>query len=556
MALSSAQIWRNKLIVGSTVFVTCRGTVTEVDKSTNKILIRYDGFANEGWWERNAKHLTEQSAVDAQQKMTQVRLSFLNVQKQLEEKDKIIQQCNQQLRTERAQYKKLEESCNKMQQQVKEHATTSHDVSDEIRKLKEQLARYKANETYTKDQVMVILLCTSKPKHLIKPRSEVDAEQKAIYQTIAKHEKTMALWDKFTAAMTEHYAECKKGIESEEKKDNSNTSGLLAYFVQNKLKWQQQQNNMELVTEHLKELYMKQRQLKSAISVHSQTATQKMVEYKKILNEYEKSKAKRIQLEAELKQMLKALNAECDTENKLNETQCSLLDDYHTLDVELAKFNSLLDKCKIQIHKYRDFDPLNEKIIDEMQEYFDMKWRQYMKVWWKWDAESIICWIKYLREKKQLVLSYEVDLQKILQQMQNDGVNGNSMLTIDKEDLRTIGFEILNDRKEVCDEIRKLVSRYPHPSTVSDDKSNLDANGRSKVPPEFLCPLSNEVMKNPVQIFDGYTYEQSEIEAYLNEHKKSPTTNEPCDEDDICFTPNRKLKQKIDAFLSVNPQYN
>eukprot|EP00485_Elphidium_margaritaceum_P008165 CAMPEP_0202685048 /NCGR_PEP_ID=MMETSP1385-20130828/706_1 /ASSEMBLY_ACC=CAM_ASM_000861 /TAXON_ID=933848 /ORGANISM="Elphidium margaritaceum" /LENGTH=62 /DNA_ID=CAMNT_0049339293 /DNA_START=41 /DNA_END=229 /DNA_ORIENTATION=+ len=59
-------------------------------------------------------------------------------------------------------------------------------------------------------------------------------------------------------------------------------------------------------------------------------------------------------------------------------------------------------------------------------------------------------------------------------------------------------------------------------------------------------------MKQPVQIFDGYTYEQSAIEQYLNQHKKSPVTNEPCDDDDICFTPNRKLKQKIDAYLAVH----
>lgn len=46
-----------------------------------------------------------------------------------------------------------------------------------------------------------------------------------------------------------------------------------------------------------------------------------------------------------------------------------------------------------------------------------------------------------------------------------------------------------------------------------------------QVPELFLCPISREVMENPVLASDGHVYERSQIESWLQEHDTSPMTN-------------------------------
>lgn len=45
------------------------------------------------------------------------------------------------------------------------------------------------------------------------------------------------------------------------------------------------------------------------------------------------------------------------------------------------------------------------------------------------------------------------------------------------------------------------------------------------MPELFLCPISREVMENPVLASDGHVYERSQIESWLLEHDTSPMTN-------------------------------
>ena len=47
------------------------------------------------------------------------------------------------------------------------------------------------------------------------------------------------------------------------------------------------------------------------------------------------------------------------------------------------------------------------------------------------------------------------------------------------------------------------------------------------VPEEFLCPISMEVMTDPVIAADGHTYERRAIEAWFGRAHTSPTTNAP-----------------------------
>ena len=65
------------------------------------------------------------------------------------------------------------------------------------------------------------------------------------------------------------------------------------------------------------------------------------------------------------------------------------------------------------------------------------------------------------------------------------------------------------------------------------------------VPPDFYCPISGELMINPVIGKDGHSYEKTEILRWLSQKKTSPMTREPLQENDL--TDNLTLKRAIDS---------
>merc|ERR1719397_1787540 len=71
------------------------------------------------------------------------------------------------------------------------------------------------------------------------------------------------------------------------------------------------------------------------------------------------------------------------------------------------------------------------------------------------------------------------------------------------------------------------------------------------VPTQFLCPISKEIMKDPViAACDGNTYERENIENYLKQHNKSPVTGAVAAVSMVF--PNNTVKKMIDEFMSAN----
>jgi len=66
-------------------------------------------------------------------------------------------------------------------------------------------------------------------------------------------------------------------------------------------------------------------------------------------------------------------------------------------------------------------------------------------------------------------------------------------------------------------------------------------------PGAFLCPITQTIMKDPVQDKDGNTFERAAIVKWLREHGTSPITRHRMSESDL--VPNRFLCEAIDAFV-------
>jgi len=76
----------------------------------------------------------------------------------------------------------------------------------------------------------------------------------------------------------------------------------------------------------------------------------------------------------------------------------------------------------------------------------------------------------------------------------------------------------------------------------SDDPLHLS----NEVPHSFVCPLSWEIMKDPVMTATGATYEKSQITQWLLKNSRDPMTNQELDKKTL--VPNQSLKKAIEQW--------
>ena len=85
---------------------------------------------------------------------------------------------------------------------------------------------------------------------------------------------------------------------------------------------------------------------------------------------------------------------------------------------------------------------------------------------------------------------------------------------------------------------RRTISLMP----INIPNENIDIN------PHFMCPISMEIMKEPVLAADGNTYDRKSIEKWFQTSSKSPITNLEIDK---VLTPNIALYHLIQECLQV-----
>jgi len=71
----------------------------------------------------------------------------------------------------------------------------------------------------------------------------------------------------------------------------------------------------------------------------------------------------------------------------------------------------------------------------------------------------------------------------------------------------------------------------------------------TSIPDEFLCPISYEVMEDPVILEDGHTYDRKSIEAWLMQRRTSPLTNRTVVS--IALNPNYALRSAIERWRAA-----
>ena len=72
------------------------------------------------------------------------------------------------------------------------------------------------------------------------------------------------------------------------------------------------------------------------------------------------------------------------------------------------------------------------------------------------------------------------------------------------------------------------------------------------LPPAFICPITQELMEEPVVTQDGQTYERHAIEYWLRDHDTSPLTGQPLAHKEL--TANIVLRSMIREHYERQPE--
>lgn len=151
-----------------------------------------------------------------------------------------------------------------------------------------------------------------------------------------------------------------------------------------------------------------------------------------------------------------------------------------------------------------------------------------------WSVDQVAAWLGSL------------GLKQYQQSFQQHAIDGTELLALSSSDLEgTLGVGPLGHRNKILrsrEQVEVHISKMSTPAALDSGKKESQEHD------ELLCPITREVMKDPVIAADGYTYDRSAIRAWLESGKdRSPMTNAVLAHRNL--TPNRTLKMLIQKQL-------
>nr|CAD7398665.1 unnamed protein product [Timema cristinae] len=146
----------------------------------------------------------------------------------------------------------------------------------------------------------------------------------------------------------------------------------------------------------------------------------------------------------------------------------------------------------------------------------------------EWSTEEVIHWLT------------DIGLEELVEKARQANITGHQFLTLSNEDLLALlDFEEEELAQKLCLHVYWL---------RRDDVGVTEVPSDVQLPHEFLCPITHEIMRDPVVCTDGFTYERAAInEWFLSGKFTSPMTNATLT-DTTCAS-NTTLRSSIYQFL-------
>ena len=180
---------------------------------------------------------------------------------------------------------------------------------------------------------------------------------------------------------------------------------------------------------------------------------------------------------------------------------------------------------------------INSKYIEEIKQCFDSLWAEFESKWVSWTPDDIATWFRYQTVGMD---TGNVDWRKTREQLERRNITGKSLrkfseLTFECLDIHD--FEMVQHLMSVINVLKRR-------------KGPLRPLKLEEIPTDYVCPITKNVMGDPVMAFDGHCYERKAIENYLQSHQKSPVTGK--DADFAIVFPNHRLRGEIQVFMKGN----
>ncbi|CAF1003515.1 unnamed protein product [Adineta ricciae] len=174
---------------------------------------------------------------------------------------------------------------------------------------------------------------------------------------------------------------------------------------------------------------------------------------------------------------------------------------------------------------------------------------------WKIDYHDTENGLHDAKEKKLQFKSHSIDqwteemVHQWAEQLNvkiNVNLTGNDLLSKSDSEI----LDLFNGNEQLLNELSALRHRHfvkQISSKRADQNPKSNEVNQENLPNEFLCPITHELMTDPVCISDGYTYERKAIEEWLTKKQTSPMMNVSIKKTQLYS--NKTLKMLIDKYV-------
>ena len=207
--------------------------------------------------------------------------------------------------------------------------------------------------------------------------------------------------------------------------------------------------------------------------------------------------SKRERLEKELEEITKKLHAARNDESELNNKLHEITIELNSINDQISITNSMKNKINTNLHKMNDIEKKLIDGINDLKDKMKSEWNSFKSNWKQWSLSEIATWINH----HGLQLKYSK--KELIENMSNklEIESGQDLLGLNKNDWITMGITNARDRQYLRNEFGILTA----PPSIRDD---------------FKCPLTKQLMQDPVIAADGYTYDRRAIQDWFMGNKK------------------------------------
>eukprot|EP01083_Nonionella_stella_P170245 578992_1 len=200
--------------------------------------------------------------------------------------------------------------------------------------------------------------------------------------------------------------------------------------------------------------------------------------------------------------------------------------------------------CVTVIKSYNDFMKNNKQYMDDIRDKFERLWGEFESKWMKWNVEDVISWFKYKTTAMETGTKHDIDWDKTEKQLKSRNISGKALQKFNDLTFEFIGIQDFEVVDHLVCAIKELREKY----SKGNKEENVDKT--KQIPKEYLCPITKQIMQDPVIAFDGHNYDRNAIESYLKIHQTSPITGATADY--LIVFPNHKLKTDISQYVTAH----